>query len=165
LNVTGSVHDSTLAEWGGIYTHLKTTFDRTGAICCADSAFAAAGNDYMIRSAEDVTRAETELEVAQMKEARTSLRQASEWGMRAIQSAFLRLKETIKYESAGNDDEVEDTKLERRLVLKLMVLLYNFRLEKVGLNQLRNVYVPGWSQDATYMAFEDEDEDYKDDNE
>ena len=93
-----------------------------------------------------------------MEEA-TSLRQASEWGMRAIQSAFPQLKETIKYESAGDDDEVEDTKLERWLVLKLMVLLYNFRLEKVGLNQLQNVYVPGWSQDATYMAFEDEEDD------
>jgi hypothetical protein len=123
LNVPGSVHDSTLAEWGGIYTLLETTYQRTSEICCADSAFAALNNAFIIRSAQDVTQAETELEVVQMEEA-TALQQASEWGMRAIQGVFPRLKDTIKFKSAGEDDEeLEDSKLERRLMLKLVVLL------------------------------------------
>jgi hypothetical protein len=58
----------------------------------------------------------------------------------------------------ANEEKVDDVKLERRLMLKLMILLYNFRLEKVGLNnQLINVYVPEWSQDAHFfIEFDDE---------
>jgi hypothetical protein len=68
-------------------------------------------------------------------------RQASEWGMRAIQSAFPRLKDALKYEENG----------ERRRILKLVPLLYNVRLELVGLNQIRNTYVPLWSRDGDYI--------------
>lgn len=52
------------------------------------------------------------------------------------------MKDTIRY----NDDA--DT---WQVVLKQMTLLYNYHLEKVGLNQLRNVYVPEWSQDSAYL--------------
>jgi hypothetical protein len=58
----------------------------------------------------------------------TSLWQASEWVMRAIQSVFPRPKDTIRYEGDGNNENIEH-KVERKLVLKLMVLLYNYRLE------------------------------------
>ncbi len=51
-----------------------------------------------------------------------------------------RLTETIKYETNG----------ERKVVLKLVPLLYNLRLAKVGLNQLANTYVPSWSKDSAY---------------
>jgi hypothetical protein len=92
LNVPGSLHDSIFTEWGGIY---EKTYNHIGTICCADSAFAAVNNDFIIRSTEDITTtAETELEVVQMLEA-TSLCQASKWGMRATQSAFPRLKDMI----------------------------------------------------------------------
>ena len=37
---------------------------------------------------------------------------------------------------------------ERRVFLSLVPLLYNFRLETVGLNQLRNTYCPSWCVDA-----------------
>jgi hypothetical protein len=57
--------------------------------------------------------------------------------MRAIQGAFPRLKDTIHYEATT---DIED-RLERKLVLKIVMLLYNFRLEKVGLNQIQNVYM------------------------
>jgi len=73
----------------------------------------------------------------------TSLRQAAEWGMRAVQGAFPRLKDTIRYEADA---------VERKLMMKLVVLLYNFRLEHVGLNQIRNTYVLNWSKDAEHVA-------------
>jgi len=64
--------------------------------------------------------------------------------MRGIQGAFPRLKDAIKYEVDGGS--------ERRMMLKLVVLLYNFRLEHVGLNQIRNTYVPEWSKGASYFV-------------
>ena len=38
INAPGSVHDSTLAIWGGTYRKLEEVFERTGAICAVDSA-------------------------------------------------------------------------------------------------------------------------------
>ena len=71
----------------------------------------------------------------------TSLRQAAEWGMRAIQGAFPRLKDSVPVEENG----------ERKVYLSLVPLLYNFRLETVGSNQIRNTYCIGWSRDADFF--------------
>jgi hypothetical protein len=56
----------------------------------------------------------------------------SEWGMRGFQSSFPRLKEQIRYEARG----------ERKITLMLVTLLYNYRVAKVGQNQIRSVYMP-----------------------
>jgi hypothetical protein len=82
LNVHGSVHDTTLAVWGGTYKKLRAVYERTGAICCVDSAFASQNVPYLIRSAQVNHNARDANEKARMDEA-TSLRQAAEWGMRA----------------------------------------------------------------------------------
>lgn len=140
LNVPGSVHDSTLAVWGRVYEKLERAFDLTGGIACVDSAFAANRSPYLIQSSQELTQAKTGLEMQQMLEA-TSMRQASEWGMRAIQGSFPRMKDPIKYELNG----------ERGRIIRLLPLLYNFRLEQVGLNQLRSTYVPLWSRDADFF--------------
>jgi hypothetical protein len=79
---------------------LKETYNHTSAICCAKYTFSSTNNNFIICSDKVLTKAEIELEVIQMEEA-TSLRHASEWGMRAIQGAFPRLKDTIQYESVG----------------------------------------------------------------
>jgi hypothetical protein len=136
LNAPGSIHDSTLAYWSGIYTRLEETYNRTKGICCVDSAFASNPNPYLLRSAQDTAKAKDPEEYARLIEA-TSLRQASEWGMRALQSAFPRLKDELRFEQTG----------ERGRILKLVPLLYNFRLEAVGLNQIRNTYVPAWNKE------------------
>jgi hypothetical protein len=70
------------------------------------------------------------------------MRQAAEWGMRAIQAAFPWLKDRIMYEESG---------VERRIFLSLVPLLYNFRLHFVGLNQLRNTYMPHLLADSRYL--------------
>jgi hypothetical protein len=51
--------------------------------------------------------------------------------MRAIQGAFYRLTKLMLYEEHGD----------RLNILQCMVLLYNFRLKNVGLNQLQTVYI------------------------
>ena len=68
----------------------------------------------------------------------TAVRQMAEWGMRAFQGSFPRLKEKIRFEERG----------ERKIMLNLMVLLYNFRASKVGQNQIRNVYMPFLNRNA-----------------
>ena len=60
------------------------------------------------------------------------MRQAAEWGMRAVQSSFPRLKDRFIYE--------EDGEIQR--VLHSMFLLYNLRTRIVGINQIRNFYMP-----------------------
>ena len=43
------------------------------------------------------------------------------------------------------------------MFLKLVPLLYNLRLELVGLNQIRNVYAPELSRDAEFLLDVDEE--------
>ena len=120
INAPGSVHNSTLAHWGDVYIKLQAIYERTGGVCCVDSAFLA-GEDVpcVIKSSEDLTKAKTPFEMTQMREA-TSLRQAAEWGMRAIQGAFPRLKDRLQFEENG----------ERKVHLTTVPHLYNYRLDR-----------------------------------
>ena len=146
VNVPGSIHDSTMAIWGGVYDALYGVYQRTGGKCCVDSAFASNNNDYLIRSAEDTTKAKSAHEIVLLNQA-TSLRQAAEWGMRGVQSSMPRLRDRIKYEAEPSETGYET---ERSIILKIFPMLYNFRLELVGLNQLRNTYCPNWSKYGDY---------------
>jgi hypothetical protein len=58
--------------------------------------------------------------------------------MQAFQGLFPQLKEKIRFEERG----------ERKIMMNLMVLLYNFGAFKVGQNQIRNVYMPFLNQNA-----------------
>jgi DDE superfamily endonuclease len=140
LNVPGSIHDSTIAHMYGTYGRLQEKFNQTGGVCVVDSAFASSNVPYLIKSSQKIAYARTAHDMVVQREA-TALRQAAEWGMRAIQGAFPKLKEALKYEEKG----------ERGIILKLVPLLYNFRLEVVGLNQIQNTYVPEWSKDNDYV--------------
>jgi hypothetical protein len=126
----------------GVYKKLEQKFIETGGRCVVDSAFAAGKHLCLIKSSADLTKAKDANEMIRLKEA-TSLRQASEWGMRALQGAFPRLTVPLKFERKG----------ERGRILLLVPLLYNFRLEVVGLNQIQNVYVPEWSKDNEYIMY------------
>lgn len=59
----------------------------------------------------------------------TSLRQAAEWGMKALQGTFGRLKTRL----------TSNKKL-RKLILACIVFLHNFRTHYVGLNQIAEVF-------------------------
>jgi hypothetical protein len=129
LNAPGSLHDSTLADWGRLYLKIQETYDRLGAKAVMDSAFSSRNNPGIIISSQNNNSCNDEYDMITNREA-TSLRQAAEWGMRAIQSAFPRVKNKIKYEEHGF----------RAIMLECMVLLYNYRLVNVGLNQIKTVY-------------------------
>jgi hypothetical protein len=131
LNAPGSMHDSELANIGGVYTKLQSVYDLTGGKCVMDSAFCARGNDFVIKSVRNPLDAETAEEMLMFQQA-TSVRQAAEWGMRAFQGSFPRLKSTMHYEEYGL----------RRDILNFVVLLYNYRANTVGLNQIRTTFMP-----------------------
>ena len=83
LNILGSIHDSTLAQWRGIYEKLEATNKGTGGICCVDSVFALNPHPHLIQTTQDITIAKTPQEYNHLVEA-ILLWQASGWGMHAI---------------------------------------------------------------------------------
>ena len=143
FNVPGSVHDSQVAHWGKVYDKLGAVYDETGGKCTVDSAFGKVNKPYLIKSSQDYlvstmpTREEQRLDLQRKRQA-TSMRQAAEWGMRAIQSSFPRLKDTFVYEDTG----------ERRILMKMLCLLYNLRVSSVGINQIKNVFMKQLDEDA-----------------
>jgi len=148
-NVPGCVHDSQVATWGGIYAKLKAIYEKTGLKYVVDSAFSGTTLPFLIKSGQDKytadpscrTYEERVANIAKKKDA-TSMRQAAEWGMRAVESSFPRLKDTMIYEEHG----------ERRITMKMLLLLHNLRARLVGINQIKNVYMPSLSIDAN-IAF------------
>jgi hypothetical protein len=70
---------------------------------------------------------------AEQKEAQACVvraRQAVEWGNRALQGSFTRLR-----------GRLPASKSQRKVILLLACLLYNVRVRCVGLNQIRTVYL------------------------
>lgn len=145
FNVPGCIHDSQVAWWGNIYEKLKTVHEETGLQYVIDSAFCSAAFPFLIKSSQDRltadrglhTRAE-QLRNISVKKAATNMRQSAEWGMRTVQASFPRLKDTLVYEEYD----------ERRIILKSLLLLYNLRARLVGINQIRNVYLPCLERNA-----------------
>ena len=81
------------------------------------------------------------------------MRQASEWGMRALQGSFPRLKDRFLYEEKGV----------RAISLELIFRLFNFRTRKVGLNQIQSVYASHLDRSANdffNIEFHDKDLEY-----
>ena len=145
FNLPGCSHDSTVAEWGGLYGKLERVYNSTGLKFVIDSAFSSAEVEYLIKSSQDFLVADDGLEdheeiidnLAVKREA-TSMRQSAEWGMRGVHASFPRLKDTLPYEERS----------ERRMILTCLMLLYNCRARLVGINQIRSVYLPHLRQDA-----------------
>jgi hypothetical protein len=143
MNLPGSMHDSTIAEWGGIYDKLASLYETTGAITCVDSAFRMRNSPYIIKSSQEnrIGNGDTDEAVRRdilQKRQATSMRQSSEWGMRALQSSFPRMCDRMAYEQKG----------ERRIAIKMMVYLYNLRARMVGINQIKNFFQPALNRDA-----------------
>ncbi|QRW07061.1 DDE superfamily endonuclease [Ceratobasidium sp. AG-Ba] len=65
----------------------------------------------------------------------TSARQAVEWGMRAVQGSFARLRIPL----SANDSHG------RQLLIESCLRLHNLRTTRVGINQIRTVYLPYWT--------------------
>ena len=67
-----------------------------------------------------------------------SYRQTAEWGNRALQGSFGRLRIPLKI----NDSQ------RRGDLIETCIQLHNFRAERVGLNQIHNVSMPQWRMNA-----------------
>ena len=126
---------------------MRKVYDENGGKATADSAFCS-NDDYpfIIKSSPNPTLAEGETrarrhEMVAMQIAATSMRQSAEWGMRAVQSSFPRLKDRFNYEERG----------ERKRVLMSIFLLYNLRTRLVGINQILNVYMPHLNKNANAL--------------
>lgn len=141
LNAPGSFHDSTVASYGDIYERLESVFNNTGGKCVVDSAFCRTRYPFLIKSGVQSSISTFTAEDVLIESQATSARQSAEWGMRALQSSFPRLKDRLIFEVRG----------ERRLILVSSVLLFNFRTSVVGLNQLLHVYMPHLSPEANSL--------------
>ena len=133
----GCFHDSTIVEWGKIYEKLGHVYEMVGGKCTVDSVFSKTKHDFLIKSSQTDPETDYSHDYVVNTEA-TSMRQSVEWGMRAIQSSFPRLKDRFLYEENG----------ERRIIFKFMLLLYNVRARRVGINQIRNTYMPHLNKDV-----------------
>ncbi len=102
---------------------------------CGGSACAKNRFNFLIKSLQ--TAPVDAWEAVLHREA-TSMRQASEWRMRALQSSYPRLKDCMIYDETG----------ERRVIMKRMVLLFNLRSRWVRINQVLNTDMPSLERDA-----------------
>ena len=127
INAPGTWHDSTIAEYG-VYDKMEEVFNNYGGRVVVDSAFKLQGREYLIKSSQqDPDNANGIV----LNRQATSLRQLSEWGMRMIQGQFPRLKDRMGLEDFG----------ERKVILHLLVLLYNYQASTVGINQILNTFM------------------------
>ena len=134
VNCPGSMHDSELASKGSpsIYDKIDMMYEQHGAVCVMDSAFATSNKPSIIKSKKRetiTTTAQTPEEYEVLVQA-VSMRQSSEWGMRALQGAFGRLKAVWPYEERD----------ERLWGLIVICMMYNYAANNMDLNQIRRVY-------------------------
>lgn len=100
---------------GNLHANFRATYIRTGGMCVVDMAFCLARHLFFIESGKySLVMAETTAQVRFQRDA-TSAHQSAEWGMRALQSSFLRFKDMIIYEERG----------ERCLLLLSLVYKFN----------------------------------------
>lgn len=137
INAPGSMHDSQICDWGGLYDKMEEVFQKCGGRVVVDSAFCKNSYPYLIKSAQDETGCEGFEAVTRNRQA-TSLRQSAESGMRALQGSFTRFKDRFYYEQLG----------ERKIILNAAALLFNYRTRLVGLNQLQSTFMPHLSVEA-----------------
>ena len=98
-NVPGTVHDSNIALMGDIYKKLEAVYNLTGGKCTVDSTFARNTYPFLIKSCKPTL--DMTIEGMEIARDATLMRQSAEWGMRAFQSSFPRIKDRISIEYRG----------------------------------------------------------------
>ena len=123
-----------------VYDALEKIYQRTGCKIVVDSAFRGGKRDFMIKSAQG-DPVDGNCEVILENRAATSIRQLSEWGMRMVQGQFPRVADTLIFDESGD----------RRVVMRIMVHLYNFQCCQVGQNEILNSFM---QKDDGYFGHE-----------
>jgi hypothetical protein len=143
INAPGTFHDSTMANMSMVYTLVDDIYLRVGSKIVVDSAFASDGRPSLYKSHQNNFDAHgNQRQNPLLHRQATSVRQLSEWGMRGLQGSFPRLRDRLKYEERG----------ERRIILEMIVLLFNFRSSTVGLNQIQSTFMPNLERSANIFA-------------
>jgi hypothetical protein len=143
INATGTMHDSTMAKWGGVYDTIDLLFAESGAKIVVDSAFSSKACQSMFKSWQsNIDNQGYVRQNSQVQRQATSVRQLSEWGMRGLQASFPRLKDRLMWKEKG----------ERQLVLEMIVQLYNYCALVVGLSQIQSVFMPQLERSANRFA-------------
>ena len=137
INFPGSWADGSLTA--RFLKHLKQKIGRYKI--CVDQGFPRSGEAHGIlvgpvpkRTARRLHRDVRDY-LLKISNVHTSLRQASEWGMRGLQGTFPRCKKRLPSDSR-----------KRRLVIESVVLIHNFRTDYVGCNQIRTVFDPEYAR-------------------
>ena len=131
-----------------MYDTLETTFSETGRKVVIDSAFKLRSCDFLVKSSQDVEDGDCNDIV--VNTVATSVMKLGEWGMIMIQTQFLWLKDPLPI----HDD------IKRRIILHLMVHLFNFLVSQFGINQILNNYIgcscyfsyPNITADANHLV-------------
>ena len=127
FNAPGVMHDSSMADWAGSYDKIDGFCEQTGFRVVADPAFAREHHDETIPLYQ--SNADGQGRMRQNRElhaAATSVCQLSEWGMHGFKASFQCLQVTFPYEE----------QVELRLIMQMIILLYNFQATTVGQNQI-----------------------------
>ncbi len=150
MNAPGCWED----EWAvgfGISMDVVDIYDRLGARVVVGSEYEMLegdeesddeydGNEWMVRCSQEGS-GPVDSNVKDMNQAVASIRELSAHGIRMIRAQFPRLMDTI-----GSEDEFK----ERRLVLALMVSLYNYQTSTIGVKENLNVFMSKTSGLETY---------------
>jgi hypothetical protein len=137
INYPGSWADGTLTA--RFFSHIKQRIGRHKI--CVDRGFPRSGEASGILVGPIPERSARRLHPAlrdnllRLSNVYTSLRQASEWGMRGMQGTFPRCKKRLPSD-----------RVKRRLVIESIVFINNFRTHIVGLNQISTVFNPEYEQ-------------------
>ncbi|KZT56611.1 hypothetical protein CALCODRAFT_435526 [Calocera cornea HHB12733] len=134
INAPGSWHDSKVSS--GIYAQLEE-YTPDDFFLAADTAFPHNRNSIKTKIRTPVkSGSRTTRDQLQFLDQLVSFRQSAEWGMRAIQGSFGRLRLPLDANDAPT----------RRTLLETVFRLHQIRVRLVGINQLRNVYEPIWTE-------------------
>lgn len=137
INYPGSCHDTQVAE-----KFIDIVVDTVGPYkICVDQGFPRSGRLFdkfvgpmSVKTRNNIAPVLRRL-VMQRHNVYVSLRQSSEWGMRALQGSFTGLRSRLTSES----DKIFET-------IYAIVLLHNFRTQYVGLNQITTVFSAEYEQ-------------------
>ena len=121
----------------GIYEKMGEVYDMSKGKVVVDSAFNMRAVEFLLKSSQQAPIKAKASEIV-LNNALTAARQCSEHGMRMINGQFPRLKDRMPL------GDFQD----RKVIMNLMVLLYNYQTHKVGINHILNNYMsktPGFS--------------------
>lgn len=112
---------------GCIYSKLKkTSYDNTCEKCVVDSAFCGESHAFVRKSSQDCLSDGSNFKEMTILRQATSIRQSLEYGICALQTTFVRLKDPLTHEESR----------ERKLILLMIALLFSLRADFVCKNQI-----------------------------